>query len=139
VRIDESDRLHRAVGERVAPAPGHLLDRQTPLEVERGLERVERHGVGREQRRDERLVARAIERQVEIIARPVLVARGAERNVHVDRVRVHDRRQRVVEVQVLLAEHALQIRGEPARGERDRSRARPVARPGSGRSVRRAR
>ena len=125
-RIDEADRLHRAVRERVAPAPRHLLHGKTALEVERGFERVQRNGVGREQRLHERLVARAVERQIQIVAGSVVVARGAKRHLHVDRVRVHDRRERIVEIQVLLAEHALEIlreatRGERARGEHDRA------------------
>ena len=68
VRIGQPDRLHRPVAQRLATALRHHLDRQAAVEIGgRGLPFVECDLVGRAQRIDERLVAGAVERAVDVI------------------------------------------------------------------------
>jgi hypothetical protein len=87
---------------------------------------VQRHRLGRQQIVYERRVGVGGQRQVEVVARSVLVARGAKRDLAIDRVGVQDRRQRIVEVQISLAQERLQrlrqlgVR-QRARGQHDDS------------------
>jgi hypothetical protein len=114
-RVADSDRLHRPEGERLRAAARHLLDRETALEVERRLETVQRHGLGGEQRLHEAEIFRLGERQVQVVALTVVVARGAEGDLVVDRIGVHDRGDGVVEIQVLVAQQLAQVGRETER------------------------
>ncbi len=74
----------------------HAANSSSPLEVLRV------HALGAEQRVDERLVLVAVHGGVQVVRSPALaVSRGGEDDVAVDRVRVDDRRGRVVEGQAL--------------------------------------
>ena len=102
-RIGQPHRLHRAEAQRVAAAPRDLLDRQAGFEVAGVvLGDVGGDAGGGQQFVDEALVLLAVERAIEIVVRIVgglAVARGPERYRGIDRLRVHDRADAVVEVQ----------------------------------------
>ena len=88
-----------------APARDHLhgqaaLEKALVLAFEVG----ELDALGGDQRRDEGLVLFPVEGAVDVIARLALAfapPRGAEGDAHVDAVGFHDRRQGVIEIQVL--------------------------------------
>ena len=100
--IRQAHRLHRPVPQRLAPALRHDLDRKTPLEVDPLLEVVDGHGLAREQVGDELLVLLARQRAVPVVlALALAVARHRVHLREVERVGDDDRRDRVVEVEVL--------------------------------------
>src|SRR3989454_4230868 len=106
-RVDEADRLHRAECERLTTTAGHLLDRQAPLEVEDLLLELVRRRLGRPQ---EGLVEAGVLglgwRAVEVILAPLAVARCPEHLRQVDRVGIHDGRDRADEAEVFAASYA---------------------------------
>ncbi|OQC34704.1 MAG: hypothetical protein BWX64_02735 [Acidobacteria bacterium ADurb.Bin051] len=119
VRGAQAHRLERAEAQGLLAAPGELFDRQTALEEERLLEIAQRHHLGREERLAEGAVALPVEGRVEVIlAGPLAVARGAEEPRPVERLALHDRGDRVVEVEPFAAEQLLQERAHRRRGER---------------------
>jgi len=95
------------------PRSAHDLDRQTAFEVARFLEGMRRDFLGRDQRRHERFVLLAIERTVHVgVVAALVVARGLEHVLALDRVRRDDRRDAVVVRELALPEHALEIFGQ---------------------------
>ena len=119
--VGKTHGLHRPVAERLGPAFGHHLDRQAALEVDPLLEVLHRHRLGGEQRHDERLVLRAIERRIPVIlAASLAVAREGVHLREVERGRGYDRRDRIVEVQVTGPEQLSDRRVERRRRQRSR-------------------
>ena len=102
MRVGEADRLHRTVAQGLAAALGHHLDRQAAVEIGRALEFAEFGLFRGEQRVDEGLVSLAAHRAVDVVgaraAGPrLVVARLPPGDAHVDRIEMHDRRDRVEE------------------------------------------
>ena len=107
--IGQSERLHWAVTEGLTPALGHDLDRQAAVEIRRrGLKIVEGDLIAGEQRVDEGRILSARQRTIDIV-RPrsagsrLVIARLQPSDRHVDRIAVHDRRDRVEKCQRLFA------------------------------------
>ena len=101
-------RLHRTEAQGVAPAPGDFFNGQAGFEKPRSSLRGICAGTAsrREHRVHESLVLLAIQRAIQIIVRAVqrfAVARRAKRDGLVDRLRVHDGADAVVEEQPIRA------------------------------------
>src|ERR1700730_16244560 len=90
-RIAKTNRLHRTVTQRVAPATRKLLDGQAALEVHRLFELVKRNRFGAEQRLVEPAVLLYIERTVQIVVAAFIVASRAKRDIAVDGFRIDHR------------------------------------------------
>jgi hypothetical protein len=89
--------------------------------LDRRLKLAQRDAFGVQQRIDEGLILRTGHRAVQVVAILHLapaVARGAEGHREVDALGFDDRRQRIVEVQVLLAGDLGQCRRQTGRGQR---------------------
>ena len=96
--IGESDRPHRPEAQRLRPAPGHLLDRQAPLEIRHLVEFMRRELIRFDQRRDEAVVLLACERGVEVVvAVPLAIAGERVDPGLVQRFPAYDRCDRIVE------------------------------------------
>ena len=108
-RIGQAERLHRTVAKRLRPTFGHHFDWQAAVEIGRGFfPFLERGLVARNERRDERLILRAVHRAVDVVGAGaagsgLVIARLEPGYVHVDRVAVHDRRDGVEEGKRILA------------------------------------
>ena len=121
-RIDQPHRFHRTEAQRLAPAPRQFFDGQAGFEEARVVFRdVRRNRLGRENRVHESLILLAIERTIQIIVGPVerlAIARRAERDRKIDRIRFDDRADRVVEEQPLGAGQPADLFSQRAAGER---------------------
>ncbi len=122
VRIRQADRLHRPVAQRVASPLGHDLDGKATFEIGRGLEVLERRLLGGEERVDEGLVLSLVERTVDVVGAAAagpgfVVARLAPAHVHVDRLEMNDRRDRIEEGELRLAGERLDRACQRGRGE----------------------
>ncbi len=122
-RVAQPDRLHRAPPQGVGAALRHDFDRQAALEIRRRLFPFVEFGfLAGQQGSDERLVLRAVERAVDVI-RPVaprpdlVVARLEPGLAEIDRVAVHDRRERVKKGERILAGQQGQGAGQCRRGQ----------------------
>ncbi len=120
--VGEADRLHRAVGEGLAAALGHDLDRQAALEIgRRRLPLLERGLLAGNQRVDEGVILRLVERAVDVVgvaaAGPdLVVARLQPAHAHVDAVMMHDRGDGIEEGELGFAGERLdRLRPAPAR------------------------
>ena len=123
VRVGEPDRLHRPVAQGLAAALGHDFDREAAVEIGRGLEFAEFGLLRREKRVDEGLVLiaahRAIDVSLGVPARAdLVVARLHPRHVHIDRMAVHDRRDRVEKGERAFARQSADRLGQRGGGER---------------------
>jgi len=95
-RIVEPDRFHRPVAQGFAAALRHHLDRHAAFEIGRVLfPLVERHFLALDQRGDEIVILRLVERAVDVVLPALIPARGHPGDIHVDAVAVDDRRDRV--------------------------------------------
>ena len=74
--------------------------------------------LGLEQGIDERLVAHSIQGDIEVVALPLFVPRGAKDDLVVDRIRMDRGRDGVVEVEILIAEEGPEIAGQLGRRQR---------------------
>ena len=126
--ICQSRRLHRPKPQRIPPTPGRLFDRQAALEVLRLLPLLRLRLLRRGQRVDERLVLLLGERAIDVIGRSLVPARREVHLVHVDRRRVNNRRDRVIESQVITSGNRLQSLGQRRRGQRPGSQNRQLRR-----------
>jgi hypothetical protein len=101
VRIGEAERLERSMPQGFAAALGHDLDRQTTIEIRRvRFPFVERDFFGGEQRVDESVILRAVERTIDVIGAGaagarLVVTRLRPGDLHVDGFAMHDRRDGV--------------------------------------------
>ena len=99
----EAHRLHRPEAQRFRAALGHHFDRQAAFEIGRVLFPFLELGLRRRiQRGDEGFVLRLIHRAIDVgglvaAGAFLVVARLLPGDVEVDRVRMHDRRDRVEE------------------------------------------
>ena len=121
--VGEAERLHRPMAQGLAAALGHHFDRQAAVEIGRALEFAKLGLLRREKRVDEGLVLVAGHRAVDVslgaAARPFLVvARLHPCHAHVDRVAMHDRRDRVEEGERALAGQPADRLGQRFGGER---------------------
>ncbi len=108
-RVAQANRLHRAEAQCIAAAPGQHLDGQAALEIVQLLPLFRLGRFGRQQRIEKTVVLRAIHRAVDVIGRSLVPARGKVDALHVDRVGLDDRRDRVVERQMPRAGDALDL------------------------------
>ena len=111
-RVGQANRFHRAVGQGVFAASGHLLNRQTTLEVATLLERLFRDLFGGQNVVNELIILCLRERAVEIIIAAVVITRGAKRQTRIDRIGCHNRRDSIVEIQILSAKQRPQVFGQ---------------------------
>ena len=118
-RIVEADGFHRAETQRLRAALGHHLDRHAAFEIRDVLPFLIFGLFARDQRGDEGVILRFVERTVDIVmAFAFIPARLEPGHVHVDRLAVDDRRDRVEEGERVLAGLARDGLGEHRRGER---------------------
>ena len=123
MRIGESDRLHRAVTQRLAAPLRHDLDGKAAVEIGGAcLPVVERHGVGGAQAVDEGLVAGPVERTIDVIGASaagarLVVTRLQPSNRHVDRIAIDDGRDRIEEGERRLTGRGQDRFGKGGRGE----------------------
>ena len=117
-RIAQAHRLHRAKAQRVAAAPGQHFDGQAALEVIGSLPLLCLGRLGRQQRIQKAVELRAIHRAINVIRRALLPARGKVDPLHVNRIRLDNRRDRVIEGQMPGAGDALNLRAQRIRGQR---------------------
>ena len=93
MRVGEADRLHRPVAQRLAAALGHHLDGQAAFEIgRRRFPILERGLLAGDQRVDEGVVLRLVERAVDVVGAAaagtfLVVARLQPAHAHVDRCR----------------------------------------------------
>ena len=115
-RVRQPHRLHRPEPQRLPSPPRHFLDRQAPLEVRNLVELVALVLIGGEEGIEKRLVARAVERGIEVVVPPALSVprQGIEAGM-IERVVGDDRRDRVVERERLGAQTSRDGGGESAR------------------------
>ena len=118
-RIQQAHRLHRPEHHGVAAALGHDLDGNAALEVGHLLEVLGDDLLGLQQGLVKGVVLRLGHGAVEVVG-ALVVARRPEDDGHVDAVGVHDRRDRVVEVEVLGVRQALEVLGQRVGGQRAR-------------------
>jgi len=115
----EAHRLHGAVAQGVLAAARQLLDGQAPLEEDRPLELVRDDDLGLGDGALERQVLLAVERCVQVVlAATLAVARLPEEPREVEALGVDDRRDGVIEVEVLAPQEPLEGGGHGGRGER---------------------
>ena len=110
--IDQAHRAHWTECESFTAPIGHFFDRHASFESDKTLEAMGRDALSAEQSIDECAVLLARQRQVQVIVAAFAVARRAIRNVHVDGLGRNDRRDRVVEIQVLLPQLPRKIGGK---------------------------
>ena len=108
MRIGQTKWLHRSVAQSLAPAFGHHLNRQAPVEVRCFFPRVKRRLVARNQCVDKRVVVRARQRTVDVVRAGAagtgfVVARLKPGNRHIDAVAIHDWRNGIEERERILA------------------------------------
>src|ERR1044072_601316 len=117
-RVSQTYRLHRPEAQGVAPAPRQLFNRQARLEPARLLEALEGHALRRDERVVEARVLLLVHRAVEVVVAALAVARGAEGDLGVDRIRRDDGRDGVVEVEARAAGQARDLLGQSVGAER---------------------
>ena len=117
-RIAQAHRLHRPKARRVPPAPRQLLDRQAALEVLQLLPLLRLHALRRYQRIVEAVVLFLGHRAVDVVRRALVPPRRHVHPLAVDRIRLHNRRDRVVKRQVLLPGQPRNLARQRRRGQR---------------------
>ena len=111
------------MAQRLAAAPGHDLDRQAAVEIRSAFPLAELGLVAGQKRVDEGVVLRLVHRAVDIVlagaARPhLVVARLEPGGIHVDRIEMHDRRDRIEEGERVAASRFGDRVGKRWRGQR---------------------
>ena len=99
-RVDKPDGLQWPVAQGVHPAARHDLDRHAALEHAAVIKAVYLRFFSMGQLLDEGEVFVLIHRAVHIVCRPLVVARGEERGIHVHALKRHDGGDGIIEMQV---------------------------------------
>ena len=99
-RIDESHRLHRTEAKRVASAPGNLLNRQTTFKVVQLFPVTLLDRVSGEESIVKAAVLLRRHRTIDVIRRSFVITRSPVDARHVDRIRLDNRADRIVEIQM---------------------------------------
>ena len=110
-RIAQPHRLHRPKAQRIAPPRRQHFDRQTALKIVELLPLFALRRLRRQQRIEKAVILRAIHRAVDVVRRALVPSRRKIHPLHVDRLRIHNRRNRIVKRQVPRA-------GDPLRSPR---------------------
>ena len=123
MRVLQPDGPHRAKAEGVVAAPGDDFYRQAALKELRAglLEVAQLDLLGLAEGADEARVLLAGQRAVDVVALiflPPVVAAGAKRLAHVDRLGLDDGAERVEEVEILLPAQPGDIRRQGVAGQR---------------------
>ena len=109
------------LGNSVAAAARNLLDWQAGFEVRRVVGNMLLHSLRCHQFIHKALVLRFRQRAIQVIARAIerlIVARRGKRNGAVDRLRIHNRADAVVEKQPVSSRDPRDFRGQGIRGQR---------------------
>ena len=101
-RIAQPDGLHRSESERVLASPRHDLHGHAALENAAVVKAVDGRLLCRRERLPERRILISRHRTVDIIRRAAVIARGEKSARHIDAVEGHDRRGRIVEMQIFV-------------------------------------
>ena len=122
--VGQADRLEDAEAQRIIAAARVDLDGHAALEHLGVLEAVHRRLLGGGERVPECVILLARERAVDVVRRALAVAGSLVGGVHIDALRGHDGRGRVVEVQEIAAHPGVdgveqRIRGQRAGGDDD--------------------
>ncbi len=117
-RIAQAHRLHRAKAQRISPPPGKNFDGQTALEVIRSLPCLCFSRLSRQQRIQKAIELRAVHRAINVIRRALFPTRGKVNPLHVNRVCLDNRRDRVIEGQTPGAGDAFNLSAQRIRSQR---------------------
>jgi len=124
-RIGEPHRLHRTEAERIDPPVCQHLDRQAAFEIGRLFERTRLDRPPRQDLRPDCLVLLFRQGTIPVVAAAVGVPRGAEHPLVMKAGRIHDRRNGVIEEEMVLPRQRGDFSGEGvrrqgSRGDEDR-------------------
>src|SRR5262249_27931033 len=97
-RVNQSDRFHGSISERVPPSARQLLDRQACFEVRSSFKFVERHGLGGHQGLVEPVILFPGQGAIDVVVASLSVPRSAKYSVVSDGIGINDRRNRVEEI-----------------------------------------
>ena len=129
VRVGQPDRFHRAVHQRIRPAFGHYLHRQTAVEIIRLLKIVEPGLFPFQQGIDKFVVLFPAERAVDIIIFIAFIVAGlVPGDVKIYTVLIYDRRYRVIKRELFAAyRHGYTLRQRRGRQRPGSDYAQPLA------------
>ena len=99
LRVSQTARLEGAVAERIVSAARHDLDGHAALEDVFILKAVYARFLRGRERLPEGIVLLLRHRAVDVVRRPLVVARGEKRRIHVDALKRHERRGGIEKVQ----------------------------------------
>ena len=117
-RVGQTDRLHRAKAQGVAPATGQLFDGEAGFKVTCVLEGVQLYFFGGKNRIDKLFVVVFRQRTVQVVFASLAVARSAEDSGFVQSGRVHNRTDGVVKIQMRRAGQPGDVFRQRAGGQR---------------------